>query len=863
VSGLILTRQSPAAATAEVVLQDTTVTDLWATLTADDHVALSLVEAARVVSRGHSLDSLLDRLDELGIDALSGRIQTLIVRLARGDTRAVGDFVDALRSIGRGRSTVEDVLGAARLLAQPDTPELTLTIRLHREFFEQRRDQREKICQLLAILARGCDLRIVAGGIEQRRLATEHRADLPGVSEQCSTPPTREAPTEDALDELDYDSREVQLLRDLVDEPSGTRSYHECYGAANVSRGRIRQVIGRLEDLGLVATFEGAGGRYVETLEPGRTLIDRFDREIGRQQALSDCVSATGQSVSDSRVEHAHAREAPQDGRRVQDGLVSVAGMERAIARTARNVPPDGGISLVDHPIEPQKDRREPTYWTDQNGEWVAVGAEADNPLQYWVCVARALASFRTWEYVLDEGAVDDSELQALLEEHREVLRDYRCLGYLGDDVESFADYREAIEDAREELKELTSRLHNGEFDGAESDFRSTITRAALGLAGTMVHLLDVAGVDVHRVVKIPTLPDMKPSRREDLVESLAIGGAIQSRYGEFAAYRQLFEDRQKKREEIPAPRVDADDPVGELIGSITVIAPGVERLQETLVNAFDQPRELHDDAPEFVVDVPVETAASSAVTSVADAVAQDRNLDLKPGAAAVLRAFAGSALDVARALYHLSTEMLRRDIRLDEVRFALAQLPASRIAPDATPTISSVLSALLRSEEPLTQSELAEAAGVSTRSVRRHRERLEAVDLVQQEAGGYRLALPMHSDNERYDDRRPWYSRPNNDRDDYRDATVKGVLFEAAIKLEGDDSASVISALGGVTTLRLPPSVEREIIQLWPWIDGLLGVIRTLAAEEEDSPRVGDVVSFGASINQISIQQSNRGVSV
>ena len=858
--GLTLSRQVPASSLADVSLEDTTISDFWRSIV-DEAVILQLVESAREIGHGETVDSLLTRLDELGIDALDGRLQTLVVRLAKGDSRAVGNLAEVVRTLGHGRSPVTDILGAARLLAKPDTPKVTIAIRLEPSFFEQRRDQRKAVCQLLATLAKGCDVRVVAGGIEQRRLAREHRADLPSVSEQCSTAPTDHASVDEVLGEIAHDSREIQLLRDLVDEASGTRSYHECYGAANVSRARVRQVIGRLEILGLVATFEGAGGRHVEVLEPGRDLVNQLDREIGRQQGLDECVSETGQSVSDSRVEHAHARETHQNGQRVQDGLVGIAGMERAMAQTARSVAPDGGVSLLDHPIKPQNDRREASYWTDRSGEWVAVGAEFDNPLQYWVCVARALASWRTWEYVLNEDAVKDPELKRLLDEHLEVLRDYRCLGYLGDDVDSFADYREEIEDAREELKELTSDLKTGDYEGSESTFRSTITRAALGLAGTMVHLLDVADVDVHRVVKIPTLPDMKPSRREDLVESLATGAAIQSRYGEFAAYRQLFEQREEKREQLPAPRVDAEDPVGELIGSATIVAPGVDALEEDLVDALNHPRDLHEDAPEFVVDVPVEIPGPADVNAVARSVCRDLNLDLKRRASVVLRAFAGSALDVARALYHLSTESLLRELRLQEARFALAQLPPDRILPDAAPTISAVLAALLRSDTPLTQSELADAAGVATRSVRRHHERLEALDLVRQTADGYRLALPM-TDNERYDDIRPWYSRANSDRDDYRDATLKGVLFEAATQLD-DGGSGVITALGGAVTLQIPPPVEREVLEIWPWLNGLLEVIRDLAAEEPDVDRdVGEVATFGASINQTSIQQPNRGAS-
>ncbi|MFW6435969.1 MAG: winged helix-turn-helix domain-containing protein, partial [Halovenus sp.] len=86
----------------------------------------------------------------------------------------------------------------------------------------------------------------------------------------------------------------------------------------------------------------------------------------------------------------------------------------------------------------------------------------------------------------------------------------------------------------------------------------------------------------------------------------------------------------------------------------------------------------------------------------------------------------------------------------LDEVRVALSHLDADRFPPDAPPTVSKALAALLRTAHPLTQTELAAKADVSARSIRRHLDALEALDLVRDvEDGGYRLALP-NSDDER-----------------------------------------------------------------------------------------------------------------
>ncbi|MFC7175320.1 helix-turn-helix domain-containing protein [Haloplanus litoreus] len=52
-------------------------------------------------------------------------------------------------------------------------------------------------------------------------------------------------------------------------------------------------------------------------------------------------------------------------------------------------------------------------------------------------------------------------------------------------------------------------------------------------------------------------------------------------------------------------------------------------------------------------------------------------------------------------------------------------------------------MQALLRSTTPLSQAELAEAAGVSTRSLRRYVDALDALTLVEATDDGLRFALP------------------------------------------------------------------------------------------------------------------------
>lgn len=54
--------------------------------------------------------------------------------------------------------------------------------------------------------------------------------------------------------------------------------------------------------------------------------------------------------------------------------------------------------------------------------------------------------------------------------------------------------------------------------------------------------------------------------------------------------------------------RVDARNPLGQLVGSLIVVGPGVSSLENELRSALRSPGNLHDDAPEIAVRTPVRT---------------------------------------------------------------------------------------------------------------------------------------------------------------------------------------------------------------------------------------------------------------
>ncbi|ELY62149.1 hypothetical protein C492_08475, partial [Natronococcus jeotgali DSM 18795] len=113
-------------------------------------------------------------------------------------------------------------------------------------------------------------------------------------------------------------------------------------------------------------------------------------------------------------------------------------------------------------------------------------------------------------------------------------------------------------------------------------------------------------------------------------------------------------------------------------------------------------------------------------------------------------RSLSGNPVDVARAPNQLESEEMPREIRADELRYALSALEADHLMPELPPTVGKVLCSLLRADERLSQRDLADRAGVSTRSIRNNRDVLEALGLVSVDGNGWRLKLSFRTDAER-----------------------------------------------------------------------------------------------------------------
>jgi hypothetical protein len=878
---LTLTQQSPLSAVTTVTL-DAPVGDIWERITTTDGFQSALEAAVVGLVGDQPAGARAYALEQLGVTALDGLYASAVSALAdenpihsRWQEQALQltqDFGSAKRSVVGLHAPVGEIVDGPLAVLRVSTAMPTVAVRVDDAFDELRADQRADIVELLADLANTVDLRIVATGRWQRKLAREYREQLPAVSEQCSAGPSAgaiAATVEKARAALGLDGRKVRILHQLAEQTSETLSYNQLYALHEVSDGAIRQCLTNgdqsLAELGLVETFSRAAGRgsAVELLAAGREFLDRLDAEIGRQQRLESVVSETRNPSDDSRVtppahEGRHSPDAEAEAVAGRSGCGSGSGagvaddrdfdrhrlphhhQVRSAARhryaATAGTATDGGITLVDHPISEKDDRGEPHWYYNHEDDRLLVGAEYDNPMKGWVCIALALADPRTFRHVLTPERFEAGKLGDMLADHTDLLRNSRCLGYLADRNATAEDYTDALLEAADDLREFTKDWYHGNFEDS-GRFRATILREAHGLAGTMIHLLDLADVDLVREFRLPNfVRDSDESDRHNLAETIAIGASIQSRYRESAAYRQLFESREDKRESVIPPRVDADDPFGEYIGSFVLVGKSVSSLADSLRRQLAN-QEVHDDAPEFGVRVPVEIADERRhIAQTVKCMCDQKSIRPTRAATSMLGAFTGTPYDVARALHNLGSETKApgRRIRLDEVRYALSTLDTDRILPAMEkPALSKLGHALLVAETPLVQSELAEWAGVSARSIRTHTERLAAFDFIRETDAGWRFVLPLRGDgehDEQGDDILPWFVATSDvDDEQEQDSFVRDVLAEVVHDLLPPDRyADPDDPIAGALFAE-PGERVSALCEAWEWLDPWLSVVQML----------------------------------
>ncbi|NGM71569.1 hypothetical protein G6M89_21735 [Natronolimnobius sp. AArcel1] len=870
--------------------EETTATKLWSELLKRPRVQTAFIDGIRQFATGLSMTELGEKLEQYNV---AYDLRAVIQRYARGlEHEDESELDSALRELlfsqqepkgllylahrlGTQRALTEQLLGTARLLGwsdneQSETP--TLAFRFNRSFEEKDRKRRETVVKLVQAISHHCEVVIVSKPIDLRWFQKDHGLEPTDFSERW-TGRRWSGEIEDvvkrAMDAYDEQPTAKAILRTLHTDAGGALTYDELISTipSVTTKGAISQWITTREDslidLSMVDAFRAHGRLHVELTAAGRETIETIDAETARQQRLDDFFSDVSDSPDHGR-ENPPAHEAPPDGdpRRKGTGYASVGSLSRRRAFGALSSSRSNAFSLADYPVEKADDYRCPQIWIDPSGDRVVTSAEYVNPLQYWVSTARALTDPRIFEWLLSEDRLEssDHDFSNLFYEHRQVLRSSRCLGELPDKIKTTSDYADALMDARDELTKLTTRLHNDNFDD-EASFRGTIVCNALGLVGTVVHIMDLVDVDIVREVRLPTFSqDFDSERWDALVKTMAVGSAIQSKYAQFSAFRQLFETRQEKLDWTIFADVDADDPFGELIGSFVLVGDFAyqngekySQFVEDLRSELRNPRDSRDDAPEFNVKITLWAFEfeRKQFEQAADLILSEKNLSPTADPVSLLCLFSETPYDAVEALDGLKTETKHpgRSIRVDEIRFALAKetFSANRICPWLGAAGQDFVKVLLEATEPLSVTEICNRAGRDRSTWYDYVDELKATGLLTEDDGGWRLAIIFRDDEHHTSgDVVPWYIGDDDS------VLLQDVLWEAAeILVDTERIVDPDDPVFGVF-FDAPINIDR-LRRSWSWGASWIDPIRAATGAPKRRPHI---MTFGPTLEQVSIQQ-------
>ncbi|MCU4744242.1 helix-turn-helix domain-containing protein [Natronoglomus mannanivorans] len=755
------------------------VTDLWRELATQPAVQNHFINATvTVTNRGYEeLETVLNTAGILDTPMNGHGTRGLFhnIRRQRDEPAAwkrLRELLQVLQELGDGTSSVDDIHAAARLFqfAAPDrtggerAPAIAVELN-HDEFDNLERSQRIDVCEVIGILSKAFDVRLECTRVTQAYLRYHHRDHLPGVSEWGNTH-RGERQVDEALTNLNADSTHVSILRALADQSGETLSYKEVYANVETSPARVRQCISTLKDYTLVETFNPDSAKKLLLLDDGREVLTHMDEHHGQQITLENSVSPTPKSQRQRRVPRdapggtdtgtdchnnstgtAPPTAIPQESMEQQTatetgGTYRTAYLNRADHATIGACGVESGtVTVVDDGVDDvDGDTRFVSF--DQGRCEAVVSVHATNPLDYTTSLAVALASS---DFV--DAALDEMTLEAVLDEvPAEILRNGRQIGYLTDDVLADpVEFRNTVVQWGEDVEEMTQELHDGEYDDRD-EFLSDILRESHGLAGSVVHLLDSAGIDLIRDVRVPGTTNS--GKLEALAVSMRHSVFIQSRYQEQVAYRELFEDREEKRASKLSVEVDAADPYGSLIGSFVVRGKGAERVTDALEVELDG-HKPHEDAAEFSVPVPFRDVSREMVATTATRVLSPKNLRVTRDIMSILDAVVDSPFGVAKALQQLARESEMREMDAAELRYALRQLTSDDVLSEFTPNIAEIVMVLVDADRVLLQKTVAERVGVSTDTVGNHANVLEATGLVRRGPDGsdWRFAVSFRSE--------------------------------------------------------------------------------------------------------------------
>lgn len=752
-AGLTLTAQQAVSNTLTVT-GDNTISTVWQELVENKEIQRYFLRAARNAVINRSVEEIPILLNAIGISdtPIIGHdtrvmIRTLNRRPAVAEVRAT-ILLEIIQELGNPPSTIRDILAMAKLfrfathnnsLTDEEVKVPTVSVKLeYQEFTALDRTQRTNICELLTTLGNAMDLRLVTTQVTRAYLRKKHRKDLPGVSDWKTG--HHNARIDEALTEFDVDGTSVALLRTVHQEPDGTLSYAALYETLEISNSRVRQCISSLKEYGLIETFGPPAEKKVKLLDAGTNLFTTLEQQFGSPTTLENSENNTPNSQRQKRsnVVNNSAGGARRPEAAVHSNSNTSQNSTDTTTDTASNYTTEylselnrdaiaacgvgsAAVTIVDDAIE-NVNAKTQFVTVDNDRMQVVISGHATTPVNYTVASAVALAHPK----LIHEALTDETLDTVLTDAPPGFLRNAREIGYLTDEVLTDTDrFRELFVGWGKDVEELTKirsyGYGNGDFDD-QHDLEAEICQQAHGLAGSIVHVLDEAGFDVIRDIRVPA--KLNSSKLEALAESIAHSMLIQSHYKGFNAFRQLFEKREDYRARSYSVEVDAADPTGTFIGSMVIRGGGATRLPPALISKL-QSYELHEDAPEFTIPITIQKPARETVTEAATRVLDEKNIQLTENAVSVLYAVIDSPFDVVHALEQLDSEHESRDITSVDLRYVLQYLDADDVLSGLPRSVGEIMISLFEATEPISQAELAERADKTGTTIRNHEDPL------------------------------------------------------------------------------------------------------------------------------------------
>lgn len=733
--------------------------------------------------------------------------------ISRGGLRNVAvlaDFTKVLGSGGALGTTVEDIYSGPLALFGGVSVSPSVAIRLPRaeKLTDIHSSTRNAFAKFVSRLSEGFEVTLYGSEHDVETWWLTYRnaldADFDYVISGEEPPLLEEGPhsksktTVGAILSEGLSKTQWRVLDHLFEDAAGASTYHSLQHDSRIpaTYETLRHVVSKLVDDNLVTTYTdstlGGGRRALILTETGRAAVRQKNAEIGREMQISDFSQTPGNISDNPRVprpkdgrggEGGPQQETPEDDPPAgaashPSGLIPIRSLDCRDHDVLAAAAPNGGILVANRDTEGTPDHRSHPFvsYDLQDEREVVVSAEWKGAVPGMVAFTRVLTEDPLLSAVEEEMGPEFENLPLSR------LRLSRCsqIGWLGKKVRDAETFINRVRQANVRLMDLLSRraslFREGDNEAARN-LGSSILSLCQGLVGSMTWVLHHLDIDLIRHFKIPEyMRDFHSSggenpfrRRESLLRTVTLMMTIGSAKDAYPAQRILFEKRTEKREYLWGTPDVSTNPIGQVIGSLVITGKGVENLVDpdrgpSVADALSSPGPLQTDGEHFCpfrVSSPlVKGGDEDAVRRVVNRMCGRKNLTPDASTAPLMSALATDAIAVGKAFHSLSRESFRRRIRLDEVRRALSSLDVDNLLSRSVPSSArAILSVLLEHEgDGLSQRELAEAADITTRTVRNNAEILTALNVVECMDRGpglgqsWRCTLPTNE--ERYSDR-------------------------------------------------------------------------------------------------------------